>query len=145
MEEKKYHALVHDKIFMGGASDVECMVKGEHIDVVVDLREEASACAYPEANVEWIQVPLGDNSETPQEQLFKQAVQHVTTAYKQGKKVAFHCGGGKGRTGAVAIGTLIELGQYNSIEQAEEAAKHIRSVISIRQPQREALEKLYKR
>lgn len=141
--EKKYHALVEDRIFMGGADDVEEMVKNEQVEVVVDLREEATGCAYPEAQVEWIQVPIGDNAETPQHQLFEQAIGQVTKAYHAGKKIAFHCGGGKGRTGAVAIGTLIELGKSQTIEKAEELAKGIRPVIKIREPQRDALEKLY--
>ncbi|WP_338016893.1 hypothetical protein [Paenibacillus antri] len=68
--EKGYDSLVADRIFMGGASDVEQMVKNEHVDVVVDLREEATQCAYPAPNVLWIQVPIGDNAETPQEELF---------------------------------------------------------------------------
>jgi hypothetical protein len=32
-----YHALHEDKIFMGGAADVEDMVKNEGVQVVVDL------------------------------------------------------------------------------------------------------------
>jgi protein-tyrosine phosphatase len=142
--DKKYHELIDGKIFMGGASDVESMVKDENIDVVVDLREEATECAYPEAKVKWIKVPLGDNAEVSQEELFKRAIDHVVDAYKEGKKVAFHCGGGKGRTGAVAIGTLLTLGACKTIEEAEEAAKSIRPVISIKKPQRESLEKLYR-
>ncbi|WP_425393266.1 hypothetical protein [Cohnella laeviribosi] len=35
--------------------------------------------------------------------MFKQAIDKVVHAYRQGKKVAFHCGGGKGRTGTVAV------------------------------------------
>lgn len=141
--EKTYNALVPDRIFMGGASDVEHMVKNEHVEVVVDLREEATQCAYPDAKVQWIQVPIGDNAETPQEELFRQAIHHVVDAYKSGKKVAFHCGGGKGRTGAVAIGTLISLGLADTIDAAEQKAKEIRPIIKIREPQRDALEKLY--
>ncbi|MEO2205230.1 hypothetical protein ABGV42_15970 [Paenibacillus pabuli] len=40
--KKDYHALIADKIFMGGAADVEAMVLNEGIEVVVDLREEAT-------------------------------------------------------------------------------------------------------
>ena len=46
MSEKNYHALIPDKIFMGAAADVESMVKNEGIDVVVDLRGEATECAF---------------------------------------------------------------------------------------------------
>ncbi|MCY9659623.1 dual specificity protein phosphatase family protein [Paenibacillus chondroitinus] len=141
--EKNYQALVDDKIFFGGAADVEAMIKNENVEVVVDLRGEATECAYPTDGVEWLQVPLGDNAEAPQDQLFQQAINHVVEAYESGKKVGFHCGGGKGRTGAVAIGTLIALGKSEKIEDAEKLAKSIRPVVSIRQPQREALEKLF--
>ncbi|KRE50044.1 dual specificity protein phosphatase family protein [Paenibacillus sp. Soil724D2] len=141
--QKNYQALVEDKIYFGGASDVEDMVKNEGVEVVVDLRGEATECAYPTGNVEWLQVPLGDNAEGPQDQLFQQAINHVVEAYRGGKKVGFHCGGGKGRTGAVAIGTLLALGMSNTIEEAEKLAQSIRPVVSIKQPQREALEKLF--
>jgi protein-tyrosine phosphatase len=141
--QKNYQALVEDKIFFGGASDVEDMVKNENVEVIVDLRGEATECAYPADDVEWMQVPLGDNAEGPQDELFQLAIDHVVEAYKSGKKVGFHCGGGKGRTGAVAIGTLIALGKSENIEDAEKLAKSIRPVVSIRQPQREALEKLF--
>lgn len=140
---KTYQALVEDRIFMGGASDVKEMVKLEQCEVIVDLREEAMECAYPESNAAWIKVGIGDNAESPQEDLIREAIDHVVTAYRDGKKVGFHCGGGKGRTGAVSIGTLIALGKATSIEEAEKLAKAIRPVIHIRDPQREALEKLF--
>jgi protein-tyrosine phosphatase len=57
--------------------------------------------------------------------------------------VAFHCGGGSGRTGAVAAGTLIALGEAKGIDEAEVKAKNIRSKINIKPPQRESLQKLY--
>jgi len=67
------------------------------------------------------------------------------TAYKNDKKVAFHCSGGKGRTGTVAVGTLIELGQASTIDEAEAKAKSIRNVIDLKSPQRESLQKLYRK
>jgi len=140
---KLYHTLVEERIFMGGAADVKDMVSVEHCDVILDLREEATECAYPDSNVTWIKVGIGDNAESPQEELFRQAIDQVVEAYREGKKVGFHCGGGKGRTGAVAIGTLITLGMASSIEEAEKMAKVIRPMINIREPQREALEKLF--
>ncbi|WP_214629607.1 protein-tyrosine phosphatase family protein [Paenibacillus agaridevorans] len=142
--QKNYHNLVDDKIFFGGAADVEDMFRNEGIEVVVDLRAEATECSYFNESLKWIQVPLGDNAEEPQDQLFKQAVSHVVEAYKAGKKVGFHCGGGSGRTGAVAVGTLIELGKSQTIDEAEDLAKSIRPKVNIKPPQRAALEKLYK-
>jgi protein-tyrosine phosphatase len=138
-----YQALVEDKIFFGGAKDVEQMVINEGINVVVDLREEAEECAYPEAKVQWIKVPLGDNTTEPQENLYHSAIRHVVQAYREGKKVAFHCGGGKGRTGAVAVGTLRELCIAQSLEEAEEKAKAIRPIIAVKPNQWEALRKIY--
>ncbi|ANE48422.1 protein tyrosine phosphatase [Paenibacillus swuensis] len=141
--DKKYHALYEDKIFMGGAADVKDMVLNEGIDVVVDLRAESVECSYPEASVEWVKIPLGDNAAGSQENLFRSAIDAVVGAYREGKKVAFHCGGGKGRTGTVAIGTLLELGEASSIDEAELKAKNIRSMIDVKPAQRESLEKLY--
>ncbi|MCY9694194.1 protein-tyrosine phosphatase family protein [Paenibacillus alginolyticus] len=141
--EKNYHALIPDKIFMGAAADVESMVKNEGIDVIVDLRGEATECAYPAADAQWIQIPLADNAAVPQEEAFAQAIQAVTDAYHQNKKVAFHCGGGKGRTGMVAAGTLLALGLTDTIDEAEAKAKSIRSIIDIKPSQRESLNKLY--
>lgn len=142
---KNYQSLIDDKIFFGGAADVEDMFKHEGLEVVVDLRAEATESSYSSEKLEWIQVPLGDHAEGPQDELLKQAVDHIVEAYKSGKKVGFHCGGGSGRTGAVAVGTLIELGVRSSIQEAEAFAKSIRPKINIKPPQREALEKLYDR
>lgn len=143
MSEKNYQALINNQIFMCGAADVAEIVKNENIDVVVDLRGEATECADPNSKVEWVQIPLGDNAVEPQELLFKQAVGEVIKAYQEGKKVAFHCNGGRGRTGAVAAGVLIELGQANNIDEAEAKAQSIRSILNIKPAQRESLSKLY--
>jgi protein-tyrosine phosphatase len=142
---KNYQPLIEDKIFFGGASDVEDMVKNEGVEVIVDLRGEATECAYPSSDVQWIQVPLGDNADAPQDVLFQQAINQVVEAYHSGKKVGFHCGGGSGRTGAVAVGTLITLGKSKTIHEAEALAKNIRSKVNIKPPQREALEKLFEK
>ncbi|WP_409341678.1 dual specificity protein phosphatase family protein [Paenibacillus sp. MBLB4367] len=141
--EKAYQALYDDKIFMCGAADVEQVVKNEQCEVIVDLRGEAEQCAYPEANVEWIKIALGDDAGENQEALFKQAADEVVKAYRDGKKVAFHCNGGRGRTGAVAVAVLIELGVSKTIEEAEELAKSIRPVLNVKPAQKEALKKMY--
>ncbi|MFS0874054.1 dual specificity protein phosphatase family protein [Paenibacillus xylanilyticus] len=141
--KKEYHALVADKIYMGGAADVEALVLNEGIEVVVDLRGEATECAYPAAHVKWVKVPLDDDTKEHEAELFKQAIHEVVGAYNAGKKVAFHCGGGKGRTGTVAAGTLLELGLASSIQDAELKAKTIRNIINIKPMQKELLKKLY--
>jgi protein-tyrosine phosphatase len=140
---KNYQALVEDRIFFGGAKDVQAMVDNEGVKVVVDLREESVACELSNSLVTWIKIPLEDNAVEPEDELFGQAIKEVVSAYKQGKKVAFHCGGGKGRTGTVAVGTLLELGISKTIDEAEEMATNIRPIIKVKPDQREALEKLY--
>lgn len=138
-----YHSLHENRIFMGGSADVETMENNEGIDVVVDLRAEATECAYPESKARWVQVPLGDNASESEYDLYKQAIDEIMNAYQAGKKVAFHCGGGKGRTGTVAAGTLIALGIANNVDEAIEIAKGIRPKIDLKPIQREALQKLY--
>src|SRR5690606_22426388 len=108
---------------MGGAIDVQAMVEQEGLKVIVDLREESEGCAYPSEGVQWVKIALNDEAEEEQTATLKKAIDAVTDAYNSGVKVGFHCGGGKGRTGAVAVGTLLELGVSTSIEDAEEKAK----------------------
>ncbi|WNS46108.1 dual specificity protein phosphatase family protein [Paenibacillus sp. MMS20-IR301] len=143
--ENKYHALIDDKIFMGGAADVEAMVINEGVEIIVDLREEATECAYPSDHVRWVKIPLDDNTQETEANLFKQAIDEVVSAYNEGKKVAFHCGGGKGRTGTVAAGTILELGLADTFEEAEAKAKGIRQVINIKPMQKELLKQIYAR
>ncbi|MFE5323735.1 dual specificity protein phosphatase family protein [Paenibacillus sp. NPDC056579] len=140
---KPYQNLVDDRIFIGGAADAEGMINNEGVEVIVDLRAEATECAYPAPHVEWIRVPLGDNAEQPQDQLLQQAIHHVIEAYNSGKKVGFHCAGGGGRAGSVAVGTLLKLGKYKTIDEAEAAAKAIRPKVNIKPAQRDALEALF--
>ncbi len=142
-EPKAYHALVEGSIFMGGAADVAHMVAQEGIEVVVDLRGEATACAAPDDSVQWVQIALGDNDPQPQDVLFKQAIDAVVAAHEAGHKVAFHCGGGKGRTGTVAAGTLVRLGICATVEEAAEQAKAIRPQIHIKPEQKEALHHIF--
>jgi len=141
--EKAYQTLIADRIYFGDAKDVPAMVENDRVQVVVDLREESQACESSDASLAWIKVPLGDNATEPEHKLFAQAIQAVVSAYHQKKKVAFHCGGGKGRTGAVAIGVLLELGICNTIDEAEAMAKSIRPVINVKPDQRASLMKLY--
>jgi len=130
-DKNGYQALYGNEIFFGGAADVEDMVKHEGVEVIVDLRGEATECAYPNADVEWIQIPLGDNATGNQDDLFKQAIDEVIRNYQSGKKVGFHCVGGKGRTGTVAAGILLELGEADTVADAEAKAKQIRDVIDL--------------
>lgn len=141
--DKTYQALIDDRIYFGGAKDVPAMVENEGIEVVVDLREESQACESSDPSVTWVKIPLGDNATEPEHTLFAQAIKAVVSAYQQGNKVAFHCGGGKGRTGTVAVGVLLELDLCKTIDQAETMAKSIRPVINVKPDQRSSLVKLY--
>jgi len=142
-QDKTYHQLIADRVYLGGASDVPAMVALDGVQVIVDLRQESTGCAAPDANVAWIRIPLGDDSTQDQVALFKSAINTVVRAYRDGQKVGFHCGGGKGRTGTVAAGVLLELGVCQTLDAAEAQAKAIRPVISIKPEQRAALQKLY--
>ncbi|PZD95931.1 protein tyrosine phosphatase [Paenibacillus sambharensis] len=141
--ERSYDSLVDNRIYMGGAKDVEDMVKREGVSVIVDLREEAAGCAYPSDDVKWIKAGLSDEAAEVQAEELKTAIDQVIDAYNRGEKVGFHCGGGKGRTGAVAVGTLLKLGLSRSLEEAEQQAKSRRPVLNVKPKQREALELLY--
>lgn len=141
--QKQYHELIAGRIYFGGASDIQQIADVEHIEVVVDLREESTGCAASNPALIWQQIRLGDNADQPQAPLFKDAIQAVVSAYRDSKKVAFHCGGGKGRTGTVAAGVLLELGLCGTFAEAEAHAKAIRPVVNIKPDQREALLQLY--
>lgn len=145
MSEQNYHALIPGAVYMGGAADVQALADREGIEVVVDLREESTGCAGIREGLEWTRVPLGDEAREPQEELLRQAIGHVVSAYRQNRKVAFHCGGGRGRTGTVAYGVLLELGLAGSVDEAQAKAQAIRPQLNIKPAQRQALEALYPR
>lgn len=140
---ENYHALIENRIFMCGADDVQSVVNQEDVEIIVDLREEADRCAAEGENLKWINIPLIDDPSETGEKLLEEAISVVTNAYNHGKKVVFHCGGGKGRTGMVALGTLMALELAQSLDDAEEQAKSIRPVLNIKPTQRLSLEKLY--
>jgi predicted protein tyrosine phosphatase len=142
--EKPYQALLDDRVYLGGAKDVERMVKEAGCDVIVDLRAEATECAYPSAEAEWIQIKIGDDADESLDVLFAEAVESIVRAYEAGRTVGVHCNGGKGRTGAVAVGTLIALGKAATLEEAEAMVQAARPIIQVKPHQREALAKLYK-
>ncbi|MCW3479041.1 dual specificity protein phosphatase family protein [Neisseriaceae bacterium JH1-16] len=142
-QEKTYHQLIAGRIYMGGASDVPAMVEQDGVQLIVDLREESTGCAAPGTDAAWTKIPLGDEPAQSQAPLFKAAIDAVVTAYREGKKVGFHCGGGKGRTGTVAAGVLLELWLCHTLDEAEATAKAIRPVLNIKPEQYAALQQLY--
>lgn len=128
---KTYQALLDGRIFIGGAADAEAMVRDEGCELIIDLRVEATAPSYT-GEAQYIQIGLADGTEG-QEELLKHAIEHVVEAYNEGKKVGFHCAGGRSRAGSVAIGTLVALGHADSYESAEQQVKAIRPEVEVHQ------------
>lgn len=139
MSEKNYQALIKDRIFIGGADHVDEVMENEKVDVIYDLRAEAPT---QESKYNRIHRPIVDDAEH-QEESVKQAIVEVLKSYNEGKKVYFHCGGGSNRTGTVAIGTLLGLGEAKDMNQAEEMATAIRSKIKVKPEMKEALKNIY--
>lgn len=137
---KNYQELVKDRIFIGGAADAQAAVETEHIDVVVDLRTEVTEGEY-----EYLQVhsPIVDDSDDQQDESVKKAIDQVVDAYNDGKKIYFHCAGGSNRTGTVAIGTLLSLGQAESIAEAEAQATSVREKINVKPALKESLQRIF--
>jgi thioredoxin reductase (NADPH) len=136
-----YQALIKDRILIGGANDVKEMMEQHQVDVIFDLRAEDMEHQAPEYRVH---VPIVDDAEH-QDESIQRAVDEVVKAYKQGQNIYFHCAGGSNRTGTVAIGTLLALGEAESMEEAEEKAKAVRSKINVKPEMKEALKRLYPR
>lgn len=139
MDNKNYQALMKDRVFIGGADDVRDMMEHDQADVIFDLRAEDLEHQAPERR---IHVPIVDDAEHQDESIQK-AVNEVVKAYENGQKVYFHCAGGSNRTGTVAIGTLLALGEAKTIEEAEEKAKTARGKINVKPEMKEALKRLY--
>ena len=139
MTTKNYHELIKDRIYIGGADDVNDLLGNEKIDVVFDLRAEA-----PIEDVVYhrIHSPIVDDA-ADQEESIKKSIDHVIKAYNEGKNIYFHCQGGSNRTGTVAIGTLLALEKASTIAEAEEIAKAARPKINVKPEMKEALKRIY--
>ncbi|MFB9759315.1 protein-tyrosine phosphatase family protein [Ectobacillus funiculus] len=137
-----YNELVKGKVYIGGVDDIQDAVKGHGVTDVFDLREngtepegfpkEATRHAYP----------IVEDTEG-QDESVQRAIAAVREAVNQGKKVYFHCSGGKNRTGTVATGLLLELGHASNVEDAEKQAKEVRSVIDVKPELKNVLNRLY--
>ena len=139
MTTKNYQELVKDRIYIGGADDVEEMMKNEKVDIIFDLRAEAPT---EESKYNRVHSPIVDDADR-QDESVKKSIDHVMNAYHEGKNIYFHCQGGSNRTGTVAIGTLLALGKASTIEEAEEMAKNARPKISVKPEMKEALKRIY--
>jgi protein-tyrosine phosphatase len=139
MTAKNYQELVKDRIYIGGADDVEDMMESEKVDVIFDLRAEAPT---EESKYNRIHSPIVDDADS-QDESVRKSIDHVVNTYNEGKNVYFHCQGGSNRTGTVAIGTLLALGKASTIEEAEEMAKTVRPKINVKPEMKEALKRIY--
>lgn len=139
MTSKNYHELLKDRIYIGGADDVEDMMENEKVDIIFDLRAEA-----PTDKLKYNRVhsPIVDDA-TQQVESVKESIDQVLKAYNDGKKVYFHCQGGSNRTGTVAIGTLLALGKASNIEEAEEITKTVRPKINVKPEMKETLKRIF--
>jgi protein-tyrosine phosphatase len=140
---KTYQSLHDNRIFVGGAQDVVALVEDEGVDIIVDLRAEVTdGDPMLSDRITRVHIPLLDRT-AGQEELLKQAVDHVVNGYVSGKKVAFHCAAGKSRAGSVAVGTLLALGLSDSVEEAEARVKKIRPEVEVHSALRKSLAALY--
>jgi thioredoxin reductase (NADPH) len=139
MTSKNYHELFKDRIYIGGADDIEDMMENEKVDIIFDLRAEA-----PTDKLKYNRVhsPIVDDA-THQDESVKDSIDQVVNAYNEGKNVYFHCQGGSNRSGTVAIGTLLALGKANNIEEAEEMAKTVRPKINVNPEMKETLKRIF--
>ncbi|MFZ3590247.1 protein-tyrosine phosphatase family protein [Bacillus sp. DJP31] len=136
---KNYHELIKGRIFIGGADDIDALLSNERIDTVYDLRAEATPGEY---SYNRVHLPIVDDADQ-QDDSVKQAINEVINQYNDGKNVYFHCSGGKNRTGTVAIGSLLELGIANSVDEAENQAIAIRPVIKVKPEMKQTLGRLF--
>ncbi|GGE81318.1 protein-tyrosine phosphatase family protein [Priestia taiwanensis] len=137
-----YHELVKGKIYIGGVDAIQEAVEKQGITEVFDLRAGGQEPeGFPiEANRHVCPIVEGVEG---QDESVKNAIGAVKEAVEQGKTVYFHCSGGRNRTGTVATGILLELGQASTVEEAEQKAKEVRSIININPEMKEVLKRLY--
>jgi protein-tyrosine phosphatase len=133
-----YNELVKDRIYIGGFEDADSV--RDKVDVIVDLRAEAPGVQFDD--VYRIHRPIVEEAEQ-QEDSVRRAINEVVTAYQNGKNVYFHCNGGSNRTGTVAAGTLLSLGEASTLDEAETKAKNVRSKINIKPELKNVLKVLY--
>lgn len=85
MTTKNYHELIKDRIYMGGADDVEDVIEYEKSDVIFDLRAES-----PESKSEFKRVhsPIVNDGDHQDESIMK-SIEYVVNAYNEGKRFIF--------------------------------------------------------
>ena len=139
MPNKKYKALIPNRIYIGGVDAIDELLANEKIDMIFDLRAEVNG---PLSSNISIHQPISDEAELQDESITK-AVAAVMDAYHAGKNIYFHCNTGRGRAGTIATATLLELKLAKTVEEAETKAKEINSEINVRPQFKEALKRVY--
>ncbi|QFT89845.1 hypothetical protein FIU87_14370 [Bacillus sp. THAF10] len=141
MTMEKNYQLLMDNVYIGGANQVQEAHTMEGLDVIIDLRAETDMV---KDNLPRIHMPIVDNAEQ-QEESVKAAIEYVMRAKQDGKKVYFHCSGGRNRTGTVAMGMLLHSGKASTVEEAEQLVTSIRPVINVKPELKNVLQKMYKK
>jgi len=139
MKNKNYDELIPNRIFIGGIDAIDDLLAKEDIDIIFDLRAEVKG---PLSSDKSVHLPIVDDVEQ-QDMSILAAVKEVTNAYKAGKNVYFHCNTGRGRAGTIATATLLELGLADSVDEAEQKAKEIKSTINVKPQFKDALKRIF--
>lgn len=137
-----YHELVKGKVFIGGIDGLQEALLKEGITNVYDLRDDGKEPSDFPKDVTRHHYPIVEDT-SGQEASIAKAIQAIKEGVGQDQKVYFHCSGGRNRTGTVATGLMLELGQASSVDEAESLVKSIRSEIAIKPEMRDALRTLY--
>ncbi|WJE55777.1 tyrosine-protein phosphatase (plasmid) [Bacillus cereus] len=137
-----YHELLKGKVYIGGVDAIQEAVKKHGITEVFDLRAGGEEPEGFPSETKRLAYPIVEGVEG-QDESVRNAVEAVKEAVEQGKTVYFHCSGGRNRTGTVATGLLLALGHASNVDEAEQQAKTIRPVISIKPELKQVLTNLY--
>lgn len=136
---KNYQALIPGRIFIGGENAIPELLENEQIDMVYDLRGENKEGYYDYPRTH---LPMYDD-DTVQDESVKKALDEVADAYKSGKNIYFHCSTGRTRTGTLAAGTLLKLGEADSIDEAKAKAREVRDILNLDSKLITSLERIF--
>lgn len=82
---------------------------------------------YKEGGINTYSYPIDDYSIPSDMRSYAGVIDRLIKILQSGSSIAVHCHGGHGRTGLIAVGTVIRLG--NSVDKAYKYVNSIRSVI----------------
>jgi protein-tyrosine phosphatase len=137
-----YHELVKGKVYIGGADTIKAAVEEQGITEVFDLRDDGKQSESFPQGVTRHHYPIVEDKSNQIDSI-KYAIDAVMSVVKSDKKVYFHCSGGRNRTGTIATALLIELGETETLDDAEQLAKKRRPDILIKSEMRDALKSIY--